>query len=67
MIVVHPLDEPLFRALFAGHINLGQFIEKRVELHSRHDAGEDLRTLLGEAKGYAEKWKTAGSRKNGWK
>lgn len=59
MLIVHPLDEPLFRLLFDGDIDIVQFTEKRGELHRRHEGGEDLRKLVDEARAYAKKWKRA--------
>ena len=59
MLLVHPLDYSLFKALFAGDIDIVQFTEKRAELWRRHKAGEDWRELLSDAKAYAEKWKRA--------
>lgn len=59
MLIVHPLDGPLLRLLFDGDIDINQFVEKRGELHRRHEGGEDLRSLVDEAHAFAKKWKRA--------
>jgi hypothetical protein len=55
MLIVHPIDEPLFRALFDGRLDITRFTEKRIELHMRHQAGEFIGDLQKEAADYIER------------
>jgi hypothetical protein len=53
MIVVHPLDYPLFRALFEGELDIDRFFKKRNELAQRQERGEALGELIEEATTFA--------------
>lgn len=52
MIAVHPLDYPLFRALFDGVLPIGDFFTKRLELLVRQANGECLSDLVDEAESF---------------
>jgi hypothetical protein len=52
-ILLHPLDLPLFKALFEGELDITRFTEKRAELHQRHERGEALGELIEEATAFA--------------
>ncbi len=53
IVVVHPLDFPLFKALFEGELDIVRFFEKRSELARRHERGELLGELIEEATTFA--------------
>lgn len=53
MIVVHPMDYPLFKAFFDGTLDIDRFANKRVELHQRHEKGESLQSLIEDAEAFA--------------
>ena len=56
MIAVHPIEHPLWQALFGGTLPVTDFNSKRNELFRRFEAGELLEPLRAEAEKFAARY-----------
>lgn len=55
MIIVHPIEAPLFDAMFNHNADISTVMDKRRELFQRHHSGELLNDLVKESKEFAKR------------